>query len=324
MLRYFHHRKGKARTGAGIRFPELKKGEFLWIFMANPSVKEVVAVSRKYSLQPKIFTKYKKENHSARYRLKPLEAVILDYYVVGDKIKTSPQLIILMKDVLITCTPTLEYYEKLFDRICENFGKYENEHKKLGYLFHNFLVEDTNDNYDVLELIEKKIEEIDERIVKNRGNIDIKLIIDLKRKLFMIGRRLWSSSKVIFMLKKGITPLEISAEELNLFDDVYDTFIHQIEMVETQRGMLSDSLTVYETVINNNLATISNSLSNVMKKLTAITLILMIPTLIASIYGMNFKFMPEIGWRYGYILAIGLMAFSVIMTVLYARKKEWI
>src|SRR3989304_8775308 len=104
-----------------------------------------------------------------------------------------------------------------------------------------------------------------------------------------MSRRFWGSAKIVFVIKKGVTPLKVDVESIILLDDVYNTYMHQIDILSSDKEMLSDVMAVYDTRVQ-------NELNIIIKKLTGITVILAAPTLIASIYGMNFKFFPEIGW----------------------------
>jgi magnesium transporter len=67
----------------------------------------------------------------------------------------------------------------------------------------------------------------------------------------------------------------------------------------------------------------SNNLNVVVKRLTAFTVILMVPTLIAGIYGMNFDVMPELEWPFGYAFALALMACSMLAAYLFLRARDW-
>ena len=91
---------------------------------------------------------------------------------------------------------------------------------------------------------------------------------------------------------------------------------------------LTDTIDVYQDAPHQRpglyLAIVSNNLNQVMKTLTALTVILMAPTLIAGIYGMNFDQMPELRWGYGYPLALGLMAMVALGLFVYFRRKGWI
>ena len=137
-------------------------------------------------------------------------------------------------------------------------------------------------------------------------------------------RRFWASAKIIFAIKKGLTPLVLDKDSANRLDDIYHTFQHQLDIATSQKEMLSDVLDVYSAGISNRMAFISNSLNKTMKFLTALTLIIMIPTLLASIYGMNFKFIPLADGQYGFYIILGLMAISLLATLSYFWRKKWL
>ena len=72
-----------------------------------------------------------------------------------------------------------------------------------------------------------------------------------------------------------------------------------------------------------NLSVTSNNLNAVMKRLTAVTVILILPTIVSGIYGMNFRHMPELDWPFGYPLAIGFMAVVMGAAYLYFKAHDW-
>ena len=98
------------------------------------------------------------------------------------------------------------------------------------------------------------------------------------------------------------------------FQDLYDHLIRVLDQLDLQRDMLAPALEA-------NLSVTSNNLNAVMKRLTAFTVILMVPTLIAGIYGMNFLYMPELGWPFGYPVALAAMATSMIVAYVYFRRQ---
>lgn len=99
--------------------------------------------------------------------------------------------------------------------------------------------------------------------------------------------------------------------------DVYDHTFHVIDTLETFRDMVSGMLEIY-------LSSISNRLNAVMKVLTMIATVFMPLTFIAGIYGMNFQYMPEIPWRWGYPAVLLVMAAVGISMVVYFRRKKWL
>jgi magnesium transporter len=99
--------------------------------------------------------------------------------------------------------------------------------------------------------------------------------------------------------------------------DVYDHTIQVIDSVETFRDMLSGMLDIY-------LSSVSNRMNEVMKVLTIIATIFIPLTLIAGIYGMNFRFMPELETSIGYPMVLLIMLSIGILMVAYFRKKKWL
>ncbi|MDP9468584.1 MAG: magnesium and cobalt transport protein CorA, partial [Chloroflexota bacterium] len=100
------------------------------------------------------------------------------------------------------------------------------------------------------------------------------------------------------------------------FQDLYDHLVRVLDQLDLQRDLLASALEA-------NLSVTSNNLNAVMKRLTAFTVIIMVPTLIAGIYGMNFRFMPELDWPLGYVFALGLMAVAMIGAAAFFRRNDW-
>ena len=101
------------------------------------------------------------------------------------------------------------------------------------------------------------------------------------------------------------------------FQDVYDHIARLTDSLDVYQDMLTNALESY-------LSLVSNNLNEVMKTLTSVTVMFMVPTLIAGIYGMNFQNMPELEWEYGYPFALALMLGSVVGTFIFFRRREWI
>jgi magnesium transporter len=99
--------------------------------------------------------------------------------------------------------------------------------------------------------------------------------------------------------------------------DVYDHNIQIIDTIETLRDMLSGMLDIY-------LTSISNRLNAVMKVLTIIATIFMPLTFLAGIYGMNFKYMPELEWKWGYPLILFVMFAIGVSMLFYFKRKKWL
>jgi magnesium transporter len=137
----------------------------------------------------------------------------------------------------------------------------------------------------------------------------------LRHDLIGVRRAVWPLREEIAILQREESPL-VSAETRVFLRDVYDHAIQAIEIVESLREMAVSVMEVYLSVQN-------QRLNSVMKVLTVIATLFIPLTFIASIYGMNFKRMPELEWRYGYAGALGLMAITALGMVGYFKKRGW-
>jgi magnesium transporter len=137
-------------------------------------------------------------------------------------------------------------------------------------------------------------------------------LLTLKRSLVHIRRAVTPQREVLNQLTRHDFPF-VRPENLVYFRDVYDHLIRITEELDSLRDILSSVLEIY-------LASTSNQLNITMKRLTAWGTIFVIITAIAGIYGMNFKYMPELEWRYGYFAVVALMA--VISVGLYFHFKK--
>jgi magnesium transporter len=171
------------------------------------------------------------------------------------------------------------------------------------------------DNYfAVLERLGEQIEHLEEEIVTNPQPETLKKIHYFKREMLYIRRCIWPLREVIGSLAKRESVLIKEATEIYL-RDVYDHVVQIIDTIETFREMLSSMLDIY-------LSSVSNRMNQVMKVLTIIATIFMPLTFLAGIYGMNFKYMPELAWQWGYPLILSVMiVVGCVMLFLFKRKK---
>jgi len=322
MLKYALFDKEKVSFGEGLTYNLPVKEKFIWIFAFHPTEEELQKLVEDFKLDLKVLKTYNHAGHSKRYSIKPFQFAFVDYFLEGGNFKSARLLFILEKNYLITLTPQYtHYYDDLFVRMSN-----DSHHKKnIAQLLYCFLEEDTEENYDVLANTEAKIVTIERKLLTNgKSLVNVDEIISLKRELFHMTRRFWASAKIIFAIKKGLTPLVLDNKTANLFDDIYHTFQHQLDIATAQKEMLSDGLQIYTATVSNQLANASNSINKTMKFLTALTVIIMVPTLVASVYGMNFKFIPLSEWHSGFYVAIGMMVISLLALLAYFWNKDWL
>lgn len=206
----------------------------------------------------------------------------------------------------------------VFDPVRERIRtkKLQLKKRKADYLAYA-LIDAVVDNYFViLEKIGEKLEELEESLLYNPTRETLQQVYALKRKLITLRKSVWPLREVISNLQREDSALVHKSTHIYL-KDVYDHSIHVIDTLETYRDIIGDMLDIY-------LSNISNKLNEVMKVLTMIATIFIPLTFIAGVYGMNFHFMPELKWRFGYPLIWTIMIIIGVGMIFYFRKKKWL
>jgi magnesium transporter len=184
------------------------------------------------------------------------------------------------------------------------------------YLVYSLIDAIVDGYFVLLEKLGEQIEVLDERMLANRAGDVARTIHLLKREMIWLRKAVWPLREMINTLQRAETPL-IRASTGVYLKDVYDHTIEVIDTVETYRDVLSGML-------ENHLSLLTTRLNEIMKVLTAISTIFIPLTFITGIYGMNFRFMPELEWRWGYPLALLAMAIVGVAMYFYYRRKKWL
>ena len=179
------------------------------------------------------------------------------------------------------------------------------------------LIDAIVDGYFVLlEKLGERIESLDARMLANTATEASRSIHLLKREMIWLRKAVWPLREAINVLLRAETALIRPSTALYL-KDVYDHTIEVIDTVETYRDVLSGML-------DNNLSLLTTRLNEVIKVLTVISTIFIPLTFITGVYGMNFRHMPELEWRWGYpLIMLGMGAIAVALFI-YFRRKKWI
>ncbi|SEL35066.1 magnesium/cobalt transporter CorA [Nitrosovibrio tenuis] len=203
-----------------------------------------------------------------------------------------------------------------FEAVRERLRSGKGQILKLGadFLMYSLIDAIVDSYFVILERLDEKTEALETELISNPLPRTLHAIYRLKRENVFLRRSLWPLREVINSLQRGDSPL-MTSNTLLYLRDVYDHTIHIIESVESLRDLTSGMLDIY-------ISSISYRISAVMKVLTVITTIFMPLTLIAGIYGMNFKHLPGLDWDWGFFTVLGIMAaISVGMLALFRRKK---
>jgi magnesium transporter len=205
-----------------------------------------------------------------------------------------------------------------FDPFRERLRTSKGRISKLGadYLAYALMDSIVDNYFSILEKLGERIEFLEEQLVTSPTPETLRTIHDLKREMIFLRKAVWPLREVVGSLERGESSL-IQASTRIYLRDLYDHTIQVIDNVETFRDMISGILDIY-------LSSVSNRLNSVMKVLTIIATIFMPLTFIAGIYGMNFKYMPELAWRWSYPLVWLVMIGIGIFMLVYFKKKNWL
>ena len=207
-----------------------------------------------------------------------------------------------------------DIFDSIRSRIRNNKGRI----RKMGADFLAYTIMDTivDHYFFILEKLGEIIEDIEDTLVADPQPQKLQEIHRLKREMILLRKSVWPLRELINGMERGESAL-VRKETQVFLRDVYDHTIQVIDTVETYRDMIAGMHDTY-------LSSISNRMNQIMKVLTIIATIFIPLTFIAGIYGMNFKFMPELEWRWGYLFFWGVILVIAVLMLVQFRRKKWL
>jgi magnesium transporter len=207
-----------------------------------------------------------------------------------------------------------DVFDPVRDRIRKNKGRI----RKAGadYLAYALLDAIVDNYFLILENVGEKIEDTEQQLATNPSPETLQYIRELKNEMIFLRKSIWPLRELINGLERCESTL-IHQSTGAYLRDVYDHTIQIIDTVESYRDMISGMVDIY-------LSSISNKMNEVMKVLTIFASIFIPLTFVAGLYGMNFEFMPELKWHWGYFTLLSVMALIGISPVFYFKRKKWL
>lgn len=183
------------------------------------------------------------------------------------------------------------------------------------FLLYSVVDQMVDAHFPLLEGIEEKVDALQDTIFKDAHPSHLDELLHLKRDINVLRRQSLPQRELLNQLSRGDAQF-IQKQYLIYFRDVYDHMFRISETIDVERDMMAGTMEAYLSVI-------ANRTNEIMKVLTIFSAIVLPLTLIAGIYGMNFAYEPEFHWRYGYFYALGLMAITAILMLIWFRRKGW-
>jgi magnesium transporter len=209
-------------------------------------------------------------------------------------------------------------YEPVFD-LSEVLRRWDRQteltYEGGGFLLYALIDEVVDGYFAVIERFEDIGEDLEDEVFSdNPAN-------DVQERIFTLKRRVVSFRRLVMPLREVLDLMQeqpgFVTEQLRpYYRDVADHVIRTLEFADNIRDLATSALEAQ-------ISQVSNRLNIVMKRLTAWASIILVPTLIAGIYGMNFVHMPELRWRFGYLYALGLMLVSALLLYRMFKRRDY-
>lgn len=292
--------------------------EGCWIAMTNPTATEIFEISESYGIEVDDLRASLDEEERSRIEVEDNYTLILvDIPVIEERndkdwYGTIPLAIFVTDEVIITvCLEDTQVLSRFMEGRVRNFYTYMKTRFILQILYRNasmFL--------HYLRIIDKKSDQVEEKLHLSTRNQELIELLELEKSLVYFTTSLRSNEVVLEKLMK-VEKIKKYPEDTDLLEDVIIENKQAIEMANIYSGILSGMMDAFASVISNNL-------NMVMKFLATVTIVMAIPTMIFSAYGMNVNTagMPFAGSPYGFLIVICISAFvSLVVALIFSKKN---
>ena len=286
-----------------------------WINVSNPTQEEIKLLSRELNIDESYLIDSLDIDERSRVEIDKDEGIIaiifrMPYQNEEQEITTVPLSIILKGNYIITiCSKENLVNDELLNQIKLKDFSPSNHSKIILFIFQKIVLLYLH----YLKFINKAIEEGEKNLHKSMKNEELIKMLDIEKSLVYFTTSLRSNELVLEKLKK-INALNLSEEDMELLEEISIDNKQAIEVAQIYSDILSGMMDAFASIISNNL-------NIVMKMLASITIILMIPTLITSFYGMNVK-LPLENSPHAYLIIILISIVLSLLGVVIFWKRE--
>jgi len=292
-----------------------RDGTLVWVSATAPDDDDIDALGREFRLHPLALEDLRKQHQRPKLDTYERQHMIVAYEAVADAPDGLSEIHIFvgagwLLSVTWTATPMCDAVRRAFA------GRRNGGINTTSELLYAILDAAVDSYFPELDTLSDRIDAIEDKVLVGEADREsLAEILHLKRRLLELRRVLAPMRDVANVLLRRDLEI-VDAASAPYYQDLYDHLVRVLDQVDIYRELLA-------AVLDARLTVASNSLNAIMKRLTAFTVVLMVPTLIAGIYGMNFDVMPELRQPLGYPLALGIMAAAVVVAVTYFRRKGW-
>ena len=291
-----------------------RPGTVVWIDALDPDDADFGCISEELRLHPLAIEDARKHGQRPKLELYPGHAFVVAYSATLAEVDVfaGPGWVVTIRG----CGEDGQPWSP--DNARKRFERSGPKGATSGFLLYTILDDLVDGYFGRVDQSEDRLEAIEERIFEEGPGDEREMqqdLYELRRDLVGFRRRVQPLREVAASILRREVPW---MDELALthFQDVYDHIVRATDQIDAQRELMGNAVDAH-------LAIISNRMNQVMKKMTSWGALLLGSTLIAGIYGMNFEHMPELGWRFGYPFAMGLMAAVTVTGYLAFKRRDW-
>ncbi len=296
----------------------LQRGSgLLWIDVVEPTPRDIRLLAEEFAFHPLAIEDAARRHQRPKVDFYDDFLFIVFYAIETQDGRPVPVEINLFagKNYLVTIHDgSIPIFDETARRLCDD------THcaglRSVGLLVYTVLDATVDGYFPVIDAISDRIEDLEEAMFEHYDVQTQQNLFTLKKDLLAVRRVLAPERDVMNVLVRRDSPV-FGNEPIVYFQDVYDHILRVLDAVDTYRDLLSSALDLHLSVT-------SNRLNQIMKRLTASSIILMSVTLIAGVYGMNFDHMPELHWTLGYPFSVLLMVASCAGLFWFFKRSGWL
>lgn len=293
--------------------------DLVWLDIAEPTDDDYTQLADRFSLHPLALDEARDRAKRPRIEQYPTHAYLVAQAVLGPGSLSEMDLFIGPGWIVTLRQPDADGRFIDVDRVHERFERTRGDTATVGMLLYELLDQLVDGYFDATDRIEDEIEEVERRIwdAPTAGSPDVQ-------------RRLLSLRGHLVHLRRMVSPLRdvmltilrdeiawVSEHDQVYFQNVLDHLLRAVDQIDTARELLGNA-------VDANLAMSANNMNVVMKKMTSWGAILLGSSLVAGIYGMNFKVIPGSDNEVGFVLAISSMLFLTVVLAVWFKSRDWL
>ncbi|HET6381112.1 MAG TPA: magnesium/cobalt transporter CorA [candidate division Zixibacteria bacterium] len=289
-------------------------GTIVWLALTAPTAEHLRLLAGEFGLHPLALEDVRKRGQRPKLDSYADQHMLVVYEAPGGSTELAELHVFIGAGWLVTVqwtdSPAVEAARRHFESASDGPGR------AVGGVLYALFDAAADSYFPLLDAMAERMDALEDKVLGGDGGSDgLREMLAIKRELLELRRVLGPMRDVAnALLRRDVPVIEDAA--IPYVQDLYDHLVRILDQVDLYRDLLASILDARLTVT-------SNALNAIMKRLTALTVILMVPTLIAGIYGMNFSHMPELSWVLGYPFALGLMGTAAFVAFWFFRRHDW-